>query len=130
MSSVPQLSINGEGQHVEVNQGLLTIEREWGKDTMELCLEKRLTSVPMPDDPGMVAFMDGPIVLAGLCDGEVALEAGSTPPEELLAPHNELSCECWRAGYKTRGQRQNIYFTPLHCIEDEKFAVYFPLIKK
>lgn len=130
VSSVPQLSINGEGQHVEVNQGLLTIEREWGKDTMELCLEKRLTSVPMPDDPGMVAFMDGPIVLAGLCDGEVALEAGSTPPEELLAPHNELSCECWRAGYKTRGQRQNIYFTPLHCIEDEKFAVYFPLIKK
>lgn len=126
----PRVTVNGQPQQPNIKQGLIALEKEWENDVIELSFEKRLTCVSMPDDPDMVAFMDGPVVLAGLCDGEVALDVREIPPEELLVPHNELSCECWRAGYKTRGQRKKIYFLPLHCIEDEQYAVYFPLIRK
>ena len=52
-------------------------------------LPKRITAWPLPDRPDTVAFMDGPLVLAGLLDEARTLHGDPRHPEELLAPDNE-----------------------------------------
>ncbi|BDI32460.1 hypothetical protein CCAX7_45110 [Capsulimonas corticalis] len=46
--------------------GYVQIEREWtGGDTVTLLLPKTLRAEPLPDNPNRVAFLWGPLVLAG-----------------------------------------------------------------
>ncbi|NLB90237.1 MAG: hypothetical protein GX786_03330 [Clostridiales bacterium] len=123
----PSVTINGIATPVTVQEGLFTIEKEWENDELLIVFEKEITAVPLPDDPHMIAFMEGPIVLAGLCSEETTLFLQGKEKENLLIPHNELSCECWRNEYKTQGQRRNIRFLPLHTITDEAYAIYFPI---
>lgn len=123
------LCLNGKPIEAQPSNGFVAVERAWGRmDVLEIELPKRLRAVSMPDEPDMVAFMDGPVVLAGLTDGELSLRADG-PPEAMLRPHNEFSCECWRGGWKTRGQAKNTVFIPLHCVTDERYQVYFPVLR-
>jgi hypothetical protein len=71
--------------------------------------------------------MDGPVALAGLCDGEPALRGDPRDPSALLVAHNEREWGEWEPGYRTARQQQNIRFLPLHDIRDERYTVYFPI---
>src|SRR5207249_4786635 len=75
----PQILLNGEQQATPLFPPLLrgdergvgsfaTLRRVWQDDRIRLILPKALTVEPLPDRPDMVAFMDGPLVLAGLTD--------------------------------------------------------------
>jgi uncharacterized protein len=83
----------------------------------------------LPDRPDTVAFMDGPVALAGLCDAEVTLRCRGDDPTALLQPHNTREWGEWRPGYHTVGQPRNVAFRPLYEIVDETYTTYFPIQK-
>ncbi|MEN9938938.1 MAG: hypothetical protein RLZZ387_5517 [Chloroflexota bacterium] len=121
------VELNGEPLPVRAAPGeILALRRTWGEDHLRLTLPRRLASVPLPDDPSRVAFVDGPIALAGLCDDERTLYADGDPAS-LLAPDNEREWTMWRPAYRTRGQPSNIRFLPLHEIVDQPYTTYFPI---
>ncbi len=103
------------------------IRRSWDEARVSVTLPKSLTCEPLPDDPSRVAFMDGPVVLAGLCDGEYKLRGNRDRAETMLAPHNEREWADWKAGYRSVGQRVNLRFLPLHEVVDQPYTVYFPV---
>jgi uncharacterized protein len=116
------------GEHrTLVDVGFATVQHPGGVSRIELTLPTALTAVGIPDEPSTVAFVDGPVVLAGLVDREVSLEGDPANPHLLLAPDNERQWSQWLQGYRTTGQRQNVRFTPLHEITDERFSIYFPV---
>jgi hypothetical protein len=75
----------------------------------------------------MAAFVDGPVVLAGLVDGEKSLAGDIEQPETILAPVHELEWYQWRQGYRTRAAPHGTRFLPLHEIRDERYTVYFAI---
>ena len=77
-----------------------------------------------------MAFMDGPVVLAGLCDEERTLYGDRERPETILAPDNEREWWFWRPGYRARGQERGLRFLSLYEIRDERYTVYFPIRPK
>jgi uncharacterized protein len=60
------VSVNGRPQTATAAPGAyVSLEREWRSgDVVELALPMRLRAEPMPDDASVVAFLQGPIVLA------------------------------------------------------------------
>lgn len=97
-------------------------------DTIIVELPKKLTTERLPGETETAAFMDGPIVLAGLVDEERRLYGDLEHPELLLVPDRERHHGWWNPGYyKTAGQDRGIRFIPLYEIKDEAYTVYFPI---
>jgi hypothetical protein len=112
---------------VDANARLVELRRTWRDDRIELVLPTRLTSFALADEPDTVAFMDGPVVLAGLCDEQYALVGDRDDPRTLLAPDNEREWGSWKPGYRTQHQSRNIRFLPLYEVIDQRYTVYFPI---
>jgi len=122
------VTVDGERQHIaSAPASFIHLCRTWQHNRVRLELPKRLWTCPLPDEPGTVAFMDGPVVLAGLCDEERALYGDPAHPEALLAPDNEREFDTWLGGYRTVGQDRGVRFRPLYEIADERYTVYFPV---
>lgn len=131
VSGHPVIRINGEPHwSADESPSHIRIRKVWDHDTVTIEFPKVLTAVPLPDQPGMVAFMDGPVVLAGLVDEERLLEGEPERADTILTPHNERHHSFWRDGsYKTINQERNIRFIPLLDVTDETYTVYFPIRK-
>jgi DUF1680 family protein len=140
MSASPEVTVNGERQAIEGNPSTYaSIRRIWHNDTLQITLPQNLSVSRLPDRPDTVAFMEGPVVLAAvLGDGSGKTRAAETlnektlyckkdEPTTVLVPDNERDSSRWRTGYRTQGQRQNVRFIPLYEIQDECYAVYFPI---
>lgn len=126
----PELYENGKPiRFVETPDGFLTLERTWEKTQLTLLLPRAITIQPLADRPDTVAFLDGPVALAGLTDRERVLYYHDQP-EDILVPHNERKWTNWGRDWKTTGQPENIVFRPLFDIADGPYTVYFPLDKK
>jgi hypothetical protein len=93
-------------------------------------LPKTLATSPIPDRPDMVAFLDGPVVLAGLCEEERTLYGDTKNPSSLLIPDHEREWHVWKGGYRTVGQDRGTRFIPLYEVVDEPYTVYFPVKEK
>lgn len=108
--------------------GFASLRRTWNDgDAVELVLPRGLRTEALPDRPDTVAFLDGPIVLAGLCHEERTLIGDPAKPETILTPDNEREWASWLPGYRTIGQDRGMRFVPLYEIEDEPYTVYFPV---
>lgn len=105
----------------------VTIRRRWTDDKVVLELPKGLWADPIPDEPGTVAFLDGPAVLAGLVDEQRTLYGDKSRPETILAPDNEREWGNWLGGYRTINQNRNFRLLPIHEVVDQKYTVYFPV---
>jgi hypothetical protein len=103
------------------------VQRTWGRDSIQVVLPKRLSTFPIPDEPGTVAFMDGPVVLAGLCAEAELLIGDVDDVHTLLTPDNEREWSRWLAGYRTYTQARTIRFRPLYDVRDQRYTVYFPV---
>jgi hypothetical protein len=76
----------------------------------------------------MVAFMDGPVVLAGLCNDAPTLYGSKDQPDTMLVPYNERQWGQWvPGGYEAHHQAHSMRFLPLCDISDERYTVYFPV---
>jgi DUF1680 family protein len=124
----PSVLVNDEPAVPERDGALLTLRRRWSADHLRLVLPKTLTAEPLPDRPGTVAFLDGPIVLAGLVDHEQTLVGDAARPETVLVPDQERLHGWWNTGwYRSAGQQTGIRFVPLSEVTDERYSVYFPV---
>ena len=69
MSTAPSVTLNGEKQAVENRpSSYAEIRKVWSSDTLRIELPQKLTACPLPDRPDTVAFMEGPVVLAGVLE--------------------------------------------------------------
>lgn len=127
-----ELSVNGEKIAASSDErGFAHTKRVWSDDTVVIRMGKRLSCYSLPDDPDMVAFMDGPICLAGLVGEEHLLYGDKEDPENsLLCASDERHWQHWRSGWKTYHQPFGIEFKPLYQIGHEHYTVYFPVEKK
>jgi uncharacterized protein len=122
---------DGPAVPITVKQpGFQTVKRTWNHDKVRIVLPKKLKTSPVPDMPEMVAFLDGPVVLAGLCDEERTLIGDPQNPESILTPDRERQWGEWLFGqYRTKNQDRGIRFIPLYQVTDEAYTVYFPIRK-
>jgi DUF1680 family protein len=130
VSDRPAIEINGQlaaEAAAAAPSSFVELRRAWSHDRVRLTLPKALTVCPLPDQPEAVAFLDGPVVLAGLCDEERALAGDPQRPEALLVPDNEREWGYWTPAYRARGQARGLRFIPLNQVRDEKYTVYFPV---
>jgi len=104
-----------------------SIRRVWQNQRIHVVLPKRLTAWPLPDRPDTVAFMDGPLALAGLVDESRVLYGDPACPETMLAPDNQREWALWRNGWHTCGQDRDFRLVPLSEIGSERYTVYFPV---
>lgn len=133
VEGVPTVTLNKEPMtQVEVVDGYLNLSKEWLDDEIVLYLPAGLEVNELEDVPETCAFMEGPVVLAGICNEERELKGDKEKPEEILIPQYEHTYEAfpWKqSNYKTIHQPQNIDFIPLYDVTDEKYTVYFPIKK-
>lgn len=149
-----QLRLNGEVLPVTSGpSNYVEIRRSWSNDQVHLTLPKTLVATPLPDDPAMVGFLDGPVVLAGInANAEriqqrrrgdsnhtaranyrisgVSLQGNVAKPHTFLVADSEREWGEWRNSFRTRGQPQDIRFVPLHEVRDEVYTVYFPVVDR
>ncbi len=127
-AGAPTLRINGQTERVTTSRpGFHSIRRRWHDDTIQWVIPKEIRTAPIPDEPATVAFLDGPVVLAGLCDREITLTGDLRRAARLLAPDNERQWGTWLSGWRTVGQPANVRLRPLYEIVDEPYTVYFPI---
>jgi DUF1680 family protein len=120
--------VNGQPEEVSTgSSSFCAIRRTWQEDTVRVELPTALWTCPLPDESDTVAFMDGPVVLAGLCSEERVLHGDRDDPKTMLIPDNEREWDMWRPGYRTRGQECGFRFVPLYEVRDEPYTVYFPI---
>jgi len=103
----------------------LCIKRKWHLAKVHVDLPKKLSACPLPDDPDTVAFMDGPVVLAGLCEHERILKGDPANPDEILIPDAEREWVTWLTRYRTKNADPGVRFLPLYEVRDEPYTVYF-----
>jgi len=127
VSSKPILIVNGVHTDAHIAAGFVELNRTWHQDTVIIELPKSLRTQSLPDEPGTVAFLDGPVVLAGLTDQEIRLVGDPAKPETILVPDNERAWSNWLPGWRTVGQRTNLRFRPLYEVTDSPYALYFPV---
>jgi DUF1680 family protein len=92
LQSAPIVKLNGKALDASAAPGsYLAIRRAWkAGDKIEMELPMRLRIEAMPDDPGMQAFLYGPLVLAGDLGAEGLTEAHIVGPNlRVGAPNTE-----------------------------------------
>ena len=124
------IKVNGKPERVATVNGQHTIHRVWGKDEIEVEFPTRLYTEPLPGTTDRVAFMEGPVVLAGLTDNDMTLTGDIRKPESILQREygQEYKVVRWKQShYRTTRQPANIRFVPLYEVADERYTLYFPV---
>ena len=122
----PVVTLDGRAVSAAAD-GYLSLQGPWVDSTVAITLPTAVHTVAIPDEPGTVAFMNGPVVLAGECDFETTLVGDD--PAALLVPDNERQWGEWLQGFRTVGQDRAIRFRPLNEIVDQRYCVYFPTVQ-
>jgi DUF1680 family protein len=112
---------------VEIRSNWAILRQTWLEDDLSIHLPADLAACGLPDAPELVAFMDGPVVLAGLVGRETVLEGDPGDLHSLLAPVDELEWYERRQGYRSRVSPHGLRFLPLYEVRDEAYSVYFPI---
>jgi DUF1680 family protein len=123
----PVLNINGKKDKPVIADGFIVIKRTWSNDTFYIEFQKSITAWPLPDKKDTVAFMYGPVALAGLTDEEITLKGDLNKPEDILIDDNEREWGNWMNTFKTVNQEKNIRFIPINAVGYEQYTVYFPV---
>jgi DUF1680 family protein len=128
--------INGSPLEAFADGGsYLALTRVWKDgDRVELDLPMTLHAEPMPDDPHMVAILNGPIVLAGHTGTELVSVVASTnhtgAPGLKQDPVKFADLPCELAAVKPAGQpltyqAGSYTLSPLYRITGERYGVYW-----
>lgn len=118
-----EVKINGNSYYTIDNSPYIQLKEKWHEDKIELTFYKAVETSPMLDDRDQVAFMVGPIVLAGLCENRKKIYLQGRKLDEVIVPINKAYYELLK--YNTIGQNEDILFIPLCYIDEEKYSIYF-----
>ena len=128
MSGDATIEVNGETLPAGTQPGsFYEIQRTWKDDQITLTVPKAITCSPIPDAPNRVAFLDGPIVLAGVSSEDQTLCGDPADASTMIEIANEREWSDWQENYQTVNQERGIKFKPLYEITDEHYCVYFPV---
>ena len=124
----PVVRLNGASVEVPGDDGFLVLSRTWtSSDELYVEFPKGLHTWPLADNPDTVAFLDGPVVLAGLVERERVLYGDPDKPETLLRRDSERQWVEWTGNYHTRDLDDGFRFIPLYRVGYEPYSVYFPV---
>lgn len=129
----PVISINGKPVEYQIEKGYINMKRVWGEDIVTMYFPCTVVTTPLPDIANTYAFMEGPIVLAGICHRDSKLYGNVKKPYEFLIPQYEHMYKIfpWKQGaYKTINQEHNFNFLPLYEVTDEKYTIYYNIINR
>lgn len=122
------LKINGKRAKIENRSGYATVKRKWKKgDSILLNLPMKLRFEPTPDDPNVIAFLNGPLVLAADLGASEKPYQGLAP---VLVGADLVAAFAPSADgqtFKTRniGRPQDYEFKPFYSQWENRTAVYF-----
>lgn len=125
------LTVNGAPQSVKPDRGYLRLRRRWrAGDRIVLSLPLEVRVEPTPDDPNLVAFLSGPLVLAS--DLGPADKAFDRPAPAFIVtetPKALLTPEPGKVHAFTAplAQGGRVRFAPFFNQYDRRTAVYAPL---
>jgi uncharacterized protein len=126
LAGKPTISVDGVPLDVPAApSSFYSIRQVWQDQRIHVSLPKRLTAWPLPDRADTVAFMDGPLALAGLVEESRVLYGDVANPETMLAPDNQREWAFWRSGWHTHGQERDFRLLPLADIGSEHYTTYF-----
>lgn len=129
-----EVEINGNLYYTVDDSSYIQLTQKWNNEKVKITFYKTVETCPMPDDPQQVAFMVGPVVLAGLCERRRKIYTKGKRIEELFTPLdkekiNAFADYIWHEGtvFLTNDQDEDILFVPLSYIDQERYTVYFVL---
>ncbi|ADQ45471.1 protein of unknown function DUF1680 [Caldicellulosiruptor kronotskyensis 2002] len=118
-----EIEINGNSYYAADDSPYIQLTQRWNNEKIKITFYKAVETCSMPDDPQQVAFMIGPVVLAGLCERRRKIYIGERKIEEIIVPIDKRGYGPLL--YTTQGQIEDIFFLPLCYIDQEKYTVYF-----
>ena len=124
----PVVEFNGKSIEPVIKDNYIVIKRAWSEDSIKIFFPSKLRTVDLPDMAEISAFMDGPVVLAGLIDADCGLKGDFEKPETFISPLTEHTYTTfpWRqTTYRTRDQEKNFILKPFYEITDEQYTIYF-----
>jgi len=147
LTSGGSVRVNGKPLEAFAGPGsYLTIVRKWHDgDRVEMALPMRVHVEAMPDNNREVAFLYGPLVLAGELGsteglgpkaiiGELGPDLKQHPlevPGIRAAGREAAECmeraEGAELAFRTKGQSSNLRFVPFNAVFDERYSVYWSL---
>jgi len=127
-----QIMVNGKlAKAVKDENGYLVVNRTWKKnDKVEVTFSMTVQTEPMPDNPNRVAFLYGPIVLAGQLGKETPDPMVGTPV--LLTDNHNVSD--WMKPVTNQpltfemkgiGKPFDPIMKPFYLTYDQHYSVYF-----
>ena len=118
----PKLAVNGKAETILPRDGYARLRRKWkAGDTITLTLPQSVRIEAMPDDPGIVSYAKGPMVMAA------DLGPAGTPEQPrapVLVSDNPLSLV--NADLVVAAQPQPVALKPFFAQYHRRSAVYFP----
>jgi DUF1680 family protein len=126
-----ELSINGEPQGIPAKNGWIDISRVWGEKTVVRLIPKyRIVPVKLDERDSRRAFRCGPVLLAGLSDGEHSLYGNAEDIAGSIDTSKLLPADLYgRGGAYLTNKQNSLKLVPLHQITNEAYQVYFPCIE-
>ena len=125
-----RIEVNGTDCSYECRDGYAILQRRWSSDRIVIQIPKTITCSELPDEPNTVAFLDGPVLLAGLIDHEITLYGDKHAPMKMLKHSHEREWANWMPDYRLIGQPRSMLLKPLKDIGEETYTVYFPFLPK
>ncbi|MCS7238259.1 MAG: glycoside hydrolase family 127 protein [Thermoguttaceae bacterium] len=120
------VSINGEAVSLPSSpSSYLVIKREWkGGDQVTVDFPMKLYYETMPDNPRMIAFLYGPIVLCAALenDEEIPVLVYEGNLIERVVPHSEGGLRFVTEGL---GRPRDLELIPLFAMHDRRYNVYW-----
>jgi DUF1680 family protein len=124
----PRLSVNGRDMASSVADGYLRLRRRWKTgDVIRLNLPRQLRIEPTPDDPGTVAVLFGPLVLAGDLGPATQRWKGLAPVFVGNDPARAIVPTAEPAVFRTQSlvHPSDLTLRPFAFQHDNNTAVYF-----
>lgn len=128
-----ELSVNGKTMLMNKNDdklanGYVIIPSVKNGAAIDISFVSEVKAERLPDDEGTAAFVDGPIVLAGLTADVDVIYGDFENPADFLSPVSEHTYDTYiwlQNNYRTKKQPRSIKFVPLYDVKDEAYTIYF-----
>ncbi|MDC7239108.1 MAG: glycoside hydrolase family 127 protein [Spirochaetales bacterium] len=121
----PAVTVDGEALESFIPEnGYIRISRSWSRNEITLTFHKQVRKEFLPGSDNLFALVDGPVVLAALCDREVKLDnkLRLTPCRE----HQYVGGQEWLEGhYLLDTDEGSIGVMPLYQVKDQVYSIYF-----
>ena len=129
VSDEPQVIVNGKTYSQKDNKdGYIYIPSCSNGDVIELYFPSEVRAERLADMPYQAAFVDGPIVLAGLTEDVDVISGDFDAPSEFLDKVSERTYDTFvwlQNNYRTKRQNKNFKLIPLYDVKDEAYTLYF-----